>query len=109
MCYHLWGEDARHQQHCIRFYRFMAQFILDGLLSKWGKQYELMHKGEGEEDGQKVTLYDQLPKQFSRDQLRELIIKLDLSTPERIFINKWKRTKMVFQPDASAEVYIKNY
>ena len=109
MCYHLWGEDERHQQHCIRFYRFMAQFILDGLLSKWGKQYELMHKGEGEEDGQKVTLYDQLPKQFSRDQLRELIIKLDLSTPERIFINKWKRTKMVFQPDASAEVYIKNY
>lgn len=109
MCYHLWGEDARHQQHCIRFYRFMAQFILDGLLSKWGKQYELMHKGEGEEDGQKVTLYDQLPKQFSRDQLRELIIKLDLSTPERIFINKWKRTKMVYQPDASAEVYVKNY
>jgi hypothetical protein len=109
MCYHLWGEDARHQQHCIRFYRFMAQFILDGLLSKWGKQYELMHKGEGEEEGQKVTLYDQLPKQFSRDQLRELIIKLDLSTPERIFINKWKRTKMVYQPDASAEVYVKNY
>lgn len=109
MCYHLWGEDARHQQHCVRFYRFMAQFILDGLLSKWGKQYELMQKGEGEEDGQKATLYDQLPKQFSRDQLRELIIKLDLSTPERIFINKWKRTKMVYQPDASAEVYVKNH
>lgn len=128
MCYHLWGEGKVEgeelrdegnslnpkpstliQGKCIRIYRYFATLILEGLMNKWGKKYEQMHKGDGEDDGNRVTLYDQLPKQFSRDQLRELIVKLDLSTPERIFINKWKRTKMVYQPDPNVEVYTKNY
>lgn len=109
MCYHLWGEDPKQQAHIIKFYRFMAQYILDGLLAKWGKQYEQMHKGDDTDDGNRVTLYDQLPQQFSRDQLRELIAKLALSSPDRIFIAKWKKAKMIYQPDATLEVYIKNF
>ncbi len=109
MCYHLWGEKEEAQHHCIRFYRFMAQYILDGLMAKWGKQYEQLQRGDCEDEGSRVTLYDQLPKQFSRDQLRELIVKLDLSTPERVFICKWKKVKLIRQPDSNVEVYVKNY
>ena len=109
MCYHLWDEDSEQRAHVVKFYRFMANYILDGLMAKWGKQYEQMHKGDSDDEGNRVTLYDQLPKQFSRDQLRELIVKLDLSSPDRIFIAKWKKAKMIYQPDPQVEVFIKNY
>ena len=109
MCYHLWDEDPDQRAHVVKFYRFMANYILDGLMAKWGKLYEQMHKGDSDDEGNRVTLYDQLPKQFSRDQLRELIVKLDLSSPDRIFIAKWKKAKMIYQPDPQVEVFIKNY
>ena len=109
MCYHLWDEDPEQRVHVVKFYRYMANYILDGLMAKWGKLYEQMHKGDADDEGNRVTLYDQLPKQFSRDQLRELIVKLDLSSPDRIFIAKWKKAKMIYQPDPQVEVFIKNY
>lgn len=121
LLYHLWGEGmdengranpemaAAAQKKCIRFYRFMAQYILDGLMAKWGKQYEQIHKGDDATEGNKVPLYDQLPKRFSRDQLRELITKLDLASPERVFISKWKKARLVHQPDPNVEIYEKNY
>ena len=87
------------QRHVAKFYRFMATYILDGLLARWGRQYEQMHKTDETDDGGKMPLYDQLPTQFSRDQLRELIVKLDLSTPARIFISKWKRAKLIYESE----------
>lgn len=96
------------QQRCAKFYRFMATYILDGLLARWGRQYEQMHKTDETDDGGKVPLYDQLPTQFSRDQLRELIVKLDLSTPARIFISKWKRAKLIYESETK-DIYVKNY
>lgn len=96
------------QQRCAKFYRFMATYILDGLLARWGRQYEQMHKTDETDDGGKIPLYDQLPTQFSRDQLRELIVKLDLSTPARIFISKWKRAKLIYESETK-DIYVKNY
>ena len=87
----------------------MASYILNGLLSRWGKRFEDMQKKDEHEDSQKTSLYDQLPKQFSRDQLRELIVKLDLTTPARIFISKWKRAHLIYQPDKTVDVFTKNY
>ncbi len=109
LCYHLWNEDEAERKHVIRFYRYMASYILDGLLSRWGKRFEDMQKKEEHDDGQKIPLYDQLPKQFSRDQLRELIVKLGLTTPARVFISKWKRAHLIYQPDKKVDVFTKNY
>ena len=97
------------QRHCRRFYRFMATYILDGMLSRWGRQYEQMHKTDETDEGAKTSLYDQLPTRFSRDQLRELIVKLDLSTPARIFISKWKRAKLIYESPETKDLYVKNY
>ena len=110
LLYYLWNGEAGAQKHVARFYRFMATYILDGLLARWGRQYEQMHKtDESDDGGTKTTLYDQLPTQFSRDQLRELIVKLDLSTPARIFISKWKRAKLIYESPETKDVYVKNY
>lgn len=108
LIYYLWGE--KEEKRCARFYRFMASYILEGLLSRWGRRYEQMHKNEESDDNVvKVSLYDQLPDQFTRDQLRELIVKLDLTTPARVFICKWKRAKLIYQADGAKDVYNKNY
>ena len=109
LLYYLWGEDATKQKHVIRFYRFMATYIVEGLLSRWGRQYEQMHQNDDGDDSVKVSLYDQLPDHFSRDQLRELILKLDLSTPARIFISKWKRAKLIYESPETKGIYVKNY
>ena len=97
------------QRKCIRFYRFMAQYILDGLLTQWGREYDQMHKYDSDsEDTQKVSLYDQMPQQFSRDQLNEVCAKQGLS-PGRTFLHKWRKAKLVHQPNPNVELYVKNY
>lgn len=136
LLYHLWGEDKDEgsgikdegtkknlstlnsqpstgltevQRKCIRFYRFMAQYILDGLLTQWGREYDQMHKYDPDsEDTQKISLYDQMPQQFSRDQLNEVCAKQGLS-PGRTFLHKWRKAKLVHQPDPNEEIYVKNY
>lgn len=109
LLYHLWGEDSARQKYVARFYRYMATYIVDRLLYRWGRQYEQMHKSDKSEDVTKVSLYDQLPASFSRDQLRELIVKLDLSTPARVFISKWKRAKLIYESKENKDIYVKNY
>ena len=109
LCYHLWGEEPEQQSHVSKFYRFMAQYILDGLMARWGKRFEEMQKNDNADDPNKVPLYDQLPREFSRDQLRELIVKLDLSTPARVFLSKWKRAKLIHQPDKDTDLFCKNF
>ena len=68
-----------------------------------------MHKTDENDEGVKVSLYDQLPDTFSRDQLRELIVKLDLSTPARVFISKWKHAKLIYESKENKDIYVKNY
>lgn len=94
---------------CIKFYRFMAQYILNGLLAQWGRQYDEMHKHDDDVAKGTVTpLYDQVPQQFTRDQLQELCAKSGLS-PARIFLHKWKKAKLIHQKEKGIEVYVKNY
>lgn len=109
LLYYLWGETQQSRPKVIKFYQFMAHYILEGLLSKWGRRYELMHKNDDVEEGPHVPLYDQLPKRFSRDQLREMVIKLDLSCPVRTFLFKWRRAKLIHEVENVKELYEKNY
>ena len=130
MCYHLW--TISHSEHpsshpelvsesvsesvsgtiqtkCTKFYRFMATYILNGLLTQWGRQYDEMHKHDDDvAQGPVTPLYDQVPHEFTRDQLQELCVKLSLS-PARVFLHKWKKAKLIHQKEKGIEVYVKNY
>ena len=108
LLYHLWGEQESARSKVIRFYRFMAQYILDGLLSEWGSRYDDMHRIDAEADTttKRVTLYEQTPDEFTYDQLKELCMKLGLA-PGRSFLAKWKKAKLVTQPDPNVKRYIK--
>ena len=108
LLYHLWGEKETARSKVIRFYRFMAQYILDGLLAQWGTRYDDMHKIDAEvaPTTQRVTLYDQTPDEFTYDQLKELCAKLGLA-PGRSFLAKWKKAKLISQPDPNVKRYVK--
>ena len=108
LLYHLWGEQEIARSKVIRFYRFMAQYILDGLLAQWGTRYDDMHKidAEATPTTQRVTLYDQTPDEFTYDQLKELCAKLGLA-PGRSFLSKWKKAKLISQPDPNVKRYVK--
>ena len=107
LLYHLWGEQKDARSKVIRFYQFMAQYILDGLLQEWGSRYDDMHRIDAETvDSKRVTLFDQVPDEFSYDQLKELCMKLGLA-PARSFLAKWKKAKLVTQPDAEVKRYVK--
>lgn len=109
LLYYLWGETEESRPKVVKFYRFMADYILQGLLGKWGRQYEHMHKMDDPSESTQVPLYDQLPKQFSRDQLRELIVKLDLSCPVRTFLYKWRKARLIHDVEGMKDLFEKNY
>ena len=107
LLYHLWGEQESARPKVIRFYRFMAQYILDGLLGEWGTRYDDMHRIDAEANvNQRVTLYDQTPEEFTYDQLKELCVKLGLA-PGRSFLAKWKKARLISQPDPNVKRYVK--
>ena len=107
LLYHLWGEQKDARSKVIRFYQFMAQYILDGLLQEWGSRYDDMHRIDAEAAvNQRVTLFDQTPDEFGYDQLKELCTKLGLA-PARSFLAKWKKAKLIHQPDPNVKRYVK--
>ena len=108
LLYHLWGEKENARSKVIRFYRFMAQYILEGLLGQWGNRYDDMHRIDVETSTttQRVTLFDQTPQEFSYDQLKELCMKLGLA-PARSFLCKWKKAKLIHQPDPNVKRFVK--
>ena len=107
LLYHLWGEQKSARSKVIRFYRFMARYILDGLMAQWGSRYDDMHRRDAEAAvNQRVTLYDQTPDEFTYDQLKELCMKLGLA-PGRSFLAKWKKAKLIQQPDPEVKRYVK--
>ena len=107
MLYHLWGEIPEARPKVARFYRFMAQYILDGQLRQWGDTFNELQQGKQTNEEKKPSLFEQLPDTFSRDQLYELCYSLNLSSG-RIFLGKWKNKKFIFQPDPEKEIYVKN-
>lgn len=80
------------ERKCIKqIYLFVANFILNALLTKWGKRYEELTAQRIQGESQtRVPVFDQLTSPFSRDQLDELEKRLEVGTPTRIFLSKWK-------------------
>lgn len=90
------GSDSiRHRVKQI--YLFMAEYILQNMLNRWGKKFEELNaKREGEQKhGPKENLFDQLTETFTREQLNVLIEKQGKVTPDKVFINRWKKLKVI--------------
>ena len=79
----------------------MADYVLSMLLKRWGKRFEeLQAKREDTvSDSGRPKLIDRLSKEFSCDMLRNLIVELQVATPDRVLISQWKANKWIEQID----------
>lgn len=83
--------SSKYHKRVKQIYLFCAQYILDSMLSKWGKRYEELTQQRIQGECQtRVPVFDQLSNTFTRDQLDELVKRLEVCTPTRIFLSKWK-------------------
>lgn len=79
-----------------RIYLAMAEQILAGMLDKWGRRYEdLLAKRQELSTGSRLSLFEQLPNEFSRELLRETIKRLGLTTDDWVFLSKWNAKALI--------------
>ena len=80
-----------------QIYLYMAEYILQAMLDRWGKRFEELNaKREAElKPGPKENLFDQLTETFTRELLNLLIEKQGKVTPDKVFINRWKKLRVI--------------
>lgn len=102
LCQYLYGmEDARAvRKKVTQIYLAMAEQILSGMLDKWGRRFEdLQAKRIELTSNARLPLFDQLPETFSRELLRETIKRLELTTPDWVFLSKWNAKALIKKED----------
>lgn len=102
LCYYLYMLEEQLSEEVIRrrvsqIYHYMAEYILAGMLARWGVQFENLNAKRELENKQedKPMLFDQLTEVFTREQLKLQIEKQGLTTPYRVFLCKWKRLRVI--------------
>ena len=80
-----------------QIYLFMADYILDGMMERWGKRFEELNTKRENENrpGPKNILYDQLTDTFNREQLRALLEQQGKATPVKVFLSQWKKLRVI--------------
>lgn len=89
------AKQKRAQQLCRKIYGFMSEFIIEQMLSRWGKKFkELNSKRYDESQSDDKRLFDMLTPEFTRDQLKLLIKQIGCTTPAKQFVWMWGPKKM---------------
>lgn len=85
------------QKRVRQIYLYMAEYILQGMLERWGAKFEELNnkREQGLKTGPAVSIFDQLTDEFTREQLNLMIEKSGKSTPDKIFICRWKKLKVI--------------
>ena len=85
------------QKRVRQIYLFMADYILDGMMDRWGKRFEDLNTKRDQENkpGPKTVLFDQLSETFNRSQLRALIEQQGKTTPDKVFLSQWKKLRVI--------------
>ena len=102
LCYYLYMLEDKLSEEVIqkrvsKIYHYMAEYILAGMLARWGVQFENLNAKRELENKQedKPVLFDQLTEVFTREQLKLQIEKQGLTTPYRVFLYQWKRLRVI--------------
>lgn len=80
-----------------QIYLYMAEYILQNMLDRWGVKFEVLNdKREAEsKTGPKESIFDQLTDTFTREQLNLLIEQQGKSTPDKVFLSRWRKLKVI--------------
>ena len=80
-----------------QIYIFMAEFIFQNMLNRWGKQYDELHfqRRKDQKKGPRQNLFGSMTDTFTREQLSLMIERQGKATPARQFISNWKKLKVI--------------
>lgn len=98
LCQYLYGLESAHgvRRKVRQIYLAMAEQILTGMLDKWGKRFEELQAKRIElSTPVRRDLFGNLPAAFNRDLLRETIKRLELATPDWVFLSKWNAKGLI--------------
>ena len=98
LCQYLYGIEQAHgvRKKVRQIYLAMAEQILRGMLEKWGKRFEELQAKRIEiSTPVRRDLFGNLPAAFSRELLRETIKRLELVTPDWVFLSKWNARGLI--------------
>ena len=98
LCQYLYGIEQAHgvRRKVRQIYLAMAEQILRGMLEKWGKRFEELQAKRIElSTPVRRDLFGNLPAAFSRELLRETIKRLELVTPDWVFLSKWNARGLI--------------
>ncbi|MBR7028430.1 MAG: DUF3987 domain-containing protein [Bacteroidaceae bacterium] len=91
----LYGRRAkRNEENIIAFALWIADYMLDTLVKKFGNSLE-------EEPttitlpGRNTSLFEMLPNSFTVDDVRKAQTRLNLKTPTRVIIYRWKKANFI--------------
>lgn len=89
------------QRRVRQIYLCMADYILGGMLERWGKRFEALNdkRETDRKPGPKDCLFDQLTDTFTREQLNVLIEQKGKTTPTTVFLSKWKKYRVIEMVD----------
>ena len=91
---YLYGKDDKEtRKNVIRFALFVADYMLNSLLNKFGQSLEKSIKGKEKEV--QVDLFKQLPDNFERNDVISAIKKFNIATPPKMVIYNWKKYKYI--------------
>ena len=103
VCYYLYLLDGTPQplaqKRCRKIYLWLADYIFSMLMKRWGQKFEQLQakREDAMMTSSRPKLIDRLSREFSRDQLRSLIIELKVASPDRVLISQWKANKWIEQ------------
>ena len=85
------------QKRVRQIYLFMADYILQSMLERWGNRFETLNNKREKENkpGPKECLFERLPDNFTREQLNTLIEQSGKVTPVKVFIYQWKKLRVI--------------
>lgn len=97
-----------------KVYFFLADYILKWQLALFGKKYEkniVVIDNEGDQSFVSGnTLYDKMPKRFTRDQLEAKRKEMELVTEARKTLYVWLKKRLIVKVEgAETEMFEKNF